>query len=252
MAIEMEHNFCGDDLDDTCYIPTLVDASIPAILAHRGVPARRVMQLIADLDSSCPMAAIEIDALLPADRRHGMHMYEHTFTAVLEDGMTWTGRRLTLRRSLPDTVVAALPGRTLHDLIDHPALPDRRILSVDARDGQVVVHVEGDARPVVALSGASDAVLAGSPTRNRQRRAWIDARSGAPGIESEWNGWIDWHQQEAVKRLRAGEIDVHGDRCWGDVLPTPGPVIRLCADRTRWGLRSLAALFGIRKVANAS
>lgn len=245
MSIEMEHNFCGDEYGDTSYIPTLVDSSIPAVLAYRGVPARRIMQLIADLDSPCPMAAVELDALLPGVGRHGMRHYEHTFDIVLEKDIAWTGRKLTLRRSLPDTVIAMLPGRTLHDVIDHPALPDRRILSVETKGGDIVIHVEADPQPVLALSGASDAMLAGSPTRNRQRRAWIDEHSGAMGCESEWNGWIDFKQMEAVNRIRAGESVEHGDRCWGDVAPTVAPVVNLARNRMKDTVHAVMRMAGL-------
>ena len=240
MTITMEGNFFDDDTRETVYIPTLVDSSIPIILAHRGVPATRIVQLIADLDSPCPMAAVEMETLLPCIPMHTMTMYEHHFSVTLERGVTWTGTDLTMFRTLPDTLIETLVGRTLREVVDHPALPVRIIRAVEAKDGGRTIKVDGDPRPVVELSGASDLVLAGSPMRNRLRRKWIDDQSQAGRCESDWTWWIDDNRNKAVDDFNAGKVRVHEEHCWGCLMPTPEPLIMLAAKRTSTGWRRMS------------
>ena len=242
MAVVMEDNHCGDSLDDTMYIPTSVDSSIPGILAHRGVPATRVAKLIVDLDSSCPLAALELTELLPCSERQGYGRgYEHVFDVYLGRNGRWNGSRLVLRTTLPDTVREALIGKGLRSAVDHPALPDRPILSIDEDGPNLIFHVEGDPRPVVELSGASDAVIAGSPERNRLRRAWINSHFGEHHSDSDWTWLIDGIRKKAIEDLMNGVVRTYGDRCWGEPEPvTPA----YAATVARTGLRLVAGWIG--------
>jgi hypothetical protein len=68
--------------------------------------------------------------------------------AFASHGMKWIGGRISLSRDMPpDTVVAALEGRRLDDLVAHPYLPgDVRIGTIAARDGGWSVGIQADAR----------------------------------------------------------------------------------------------------------
>lgn len=63
-------------------------------------------------------------------------------------GMRWIGGRISLRQDMPPhTVVAALEGRRLGDLVEHPYLPrDVRIGTPVARDDGWSVGIQADAR----------------------------------------------------------------------------------------------------------
>jgi hypothetical protein len=223
MAIVMEPNHSDDDDDYRgVYIPTLLDSSIPVILAHRGVPAERIMKLVADLDSPCPMAEIEMRQLLPSTGNYGVGgvAYEHGFEVLLTPTTRWTGRRLTTRLTLPETMRNALVGRGLREVVDHPALPNRRILSVEEKGEDIVIHVEGDAVPVVELSGAPDSILHGAPARNAQRRRWIVSHLGDYHTDSDWSWFTDKVRQEAVDDLGNGVERQHGPLCWGEPHPS--------------------------------
>lgn len=221
MAIVMEPNHSDDNYRGV-YIPTLLDSSIPDILAHRGVPAERIMKLVADLDSPCPMAEIEMQQLLPTTGNYnvGGVSYEHGFEVLLTPTTRWTGRRLTTRLTLPATMRNALVGRGLREVVNHPALPNRTILRIDEEDGSVVIHVEGDPVPVVELSGAPDSILHGSPARNAQRRRWIVSHLGQYHTDSDWSWFTDKVRQEAVEDLMNGVEREHGPLCWGEPRPT--------------------------------
>lgn len=62
-------------------------------------------------------------------------------------GMKWIGGRISLRRDMPpDTVVTALAGRPLRDLVTHPYLPtDVRIDTLNPRDDGWSVGLRADA-----------------------------------------------------------------------------------------------------------
>lgn len=246
MAVRMEHNHCGDSLDDTCYIPTSVDSSIPLILAHRGVPASRIAKLIVDLDSSCTLAAVELTELLPCSDRQGYGQgYEHVFDVYLGRNGRWNGRRLSVRMTLPESVREALIGKGLRTAVDHPALPDRPILRIDEEGQNLVFHVRADPQPVVSLSGASDAVIAGSPERNRLRRVWINSHFGEYHSESDWTWLLDGIRGKAIEDLMNGVVRTYGDRCWGEPEPaTPAHLVTTARTGFRFLSGWLGALFG--------
>jgi hypothetical protein len=219
MGIVMEGNHAREDRT-MVHVPTSVDSSIPGILAHRGVPPARIAKLIADLDSRCTLATIELTDLLPCgDHPHSGAGYEHVFDVQLGRNGRWNGTRVILRMELPETMRAALVGRPLRDAVDHPALPDRPIVSIDQDGPNLVIHVEGDPRPVVEISRASDAVLAGSQARNLMRRRWITSQLDRPHSDTDWLMWTVARRGKAVENLMNGIRPVHGDRCWGEPAP---------------------------------
>lgn len=63
---------------------------------------------------------------------------------------TWSAGRLKLTRDLPNTIAAALAGKPMTHLIDHPAMADVVISSVGRMDGEVVVHPKIRPRHAVA------------------------------------------------------------------------------------------------------
>lgn len=242
--ITMQGNFFDDDTRETEYIPTTVDASIPAILAYRGVPARRIAALLADLDGACSLADMEIDTLLPCVPSTGMRGFQHHFHVLLEPGVSWTGDTLTMRATLPETVLAAMEGKGLREVVDHPALPNRTILAVETKDGDVILRVRSDVRYVLSLADIPDSLLSSIGTRSKWRRAWIDGQARAGRSVDEWIAWVDDNRQKAVGDVMNGVPRTHEATCWGEPAPVMTAVARGAAGlmgRMGASLRRLAA-----------
>lgn len=255
MDVTMEHNFDGDSFtgEGSSYIPTTVDATIRTILEHRGVPETRIAMLLADLDGSCTLATYEMETLLPCASMTHLSGYRHDFRVILARNVTWTGDTLTLpAQGMPDTVMAALPGRRLREVFEHPCLPDRIILSAE-RDkyGSLIVRVPLDARPVIELSRATAHQIAAIPTRSRVRRAWIDARSQAT-CESEWSGWLDDQRAEGVRRFLSGVTQVADEHCWGGPSLSPMPIVRMGTGSVRTLLGRLRGTGDMSRMAKAA
>ena len=204
-----------DDLDGGMeHHPHTIDASIPLLLAHRGVPACRISALLIDLDDTTGLADYEMASLLPARadmRRVGMHL---VFEAMLDADVTWTGERLTMPDRLPETVVAGLPGRMLRSIIDHPALPDRLITSAATGDGRLVIEVEGDRRQVFELAAGDADVVAGTRDRLAARRRWIDENATSTH-EEDWFHVIHTQVDAGREAFLKGEAVVPSEECWG-------------------------------------
>lgn len=232
MGIVMEGNRARADRS-MVYVPTSVDASIPDILAHRGVPAKRIAKLIADLDGNCSLATIELADLLPCGAHPGMGEGEEVvYDVQLGRNGRWNGTRVILRMEIPYTVRAALVGRSLRDAVDHVALPDRPIVSIEQDGPNLVIHVDGDPRPVASLSGASDAMLAGSPARNIMRREWIMSQLTRRHSDTDWLMWTKANRDKAVEDVMNGVVHVRGDRCWGE--PEPFTAAGICYVAGAW------------------
>lgn len=71
-------------------------------------------------------------------------------TIVLQQGVRWTSGRLCLaQNSIPDTAAAALQGRSLRSILDHPYMPDLEIGAVEELDGRLVILPVQSALPLM-------------------------------------------------------------------------------------------------------
>lgn len=239
--MEMQGNFYDEATGESVYISTAVDASIKDILVHRGVPLERVSALLVDLDVGCSLAGYEIDALLPSSPGHTTRIYEHRFSVLLGKGIIWTGDELRIERdisldvafatgsslgllgdvpNIPETVLSALPGKTLRQIFDHPYLPDRVILKAERLSNGYVIQVESDVRPVLDLAEASPQTIAGIPERKKRRRDWITG-SNRDETCMEFGDRLDRHSQSGIKPFLAGEPQVFDKYCWGSEPQPP-------------------------------
>ena len=137
----------------------MMDSSFRALLEHR-VGSRRADQLITDFADGIFDAAKEIVIALGAEDGHSHDAVLH-LEAPVSQGCSWTGKALRLTHALPETVLAALPGRTLGDAVSHPCLPaDRRIERVNVQsDGSTVILCEDDLVPAATLISRREPAL---------------------------------------------------------------------------------------------
>lgn len=216
------------------YTPHIIDSSIVQILRHRGVPEDRIAKVVMDLDYSVGLAYHELAALLPCSSRPRFEYgrmgegwgYVGSFVAIITEAISWSGTQLTIQHCpTPETVLKALVGQPLSKVLEHPAIPERTILSARMNGRQLVVDVEGDLVPVLELSGASDAIKHGSAMRCMARRRLVD-RSARSRDMDDWIGWLEDQPVKAAKAFLAGERPTHGSACWGEIDNPIGEVAR--------------------------
>jgi len=154
------------------------DASLPALLRHRGLSRRRAAALMVDLSHGDVTAIMELDVLLPTNHRAFFENGALEFSAILTPRAFWQGDHLELRMEVPETLRAAMPGRNLNDVVGHPALPDRPVTRVgDIGVVWLVLHVDADERPLDEMAGRARLARLLGPARRAIRRRRFDIAS---------------------------------------------------------------------------
>lgn len=73
-------------------------------------------------------------------------------SVALSDRVRWKSDRITLLDPLPDTISAAIIGRPLKEVVDHPLIPeDAEILQAKTKGGKTIIHVKCADAPLLPL-----------------------------------------------------------------------------------------------------
>lgn len=115
-------------------VDAIVDVSIRSVLDHR-VGQERTDQLIQDAVDGVRWAGDRIGIAIGCWNGFRCGAHGWYWSAPLEDSMQWDGASLVIERALPETIVAALEGRRLGDLLEHRALPADRVIQSVLRTG---------------------------------------------------------------------------------------------------------------------
>ena len=150
-----------------------VDAALPAMMSLAGIDPGDQRRLMVDA------ATGDTTALAILEGRMGLAC-EADFD---EDGdlrcavplggdVVWTGGMLIMPGVMPTTVCGALEGRLTTEVVQHPALPERVILSArpSMEDGTTMLVVERDMRPYTELLGECHSARMGGMPRRTMRR----------------------------------------------------------------------------------
>jgi len=161
-----------------------IDASIVPLLRHKGLSARDIDHLLNDLAHDFEHARHVLDVLIPTSERTEMVDDHVVFSAIIGRRMKWDGTTLTIRdpEPLPDTVMAALPGRRLSTMVDHPGLPDRVIETVDIDDDGMTMTTAAERVPIASIAGP-DGMLGSWRRLKRRRTSFIVSGSTRDAVD---------------------------------------------------------------------
>lgn len=117
------------------YDPSLVD-----ILDWRlGAGQGRLLMLGIAADSSYAKCTA-LEALHDCCGEH--HSVNGDIKLHLDNATTWDGETLRTPGEWPETLIHRLPGMRLRSVIDHPALPERPIVSVEQDDDFLLIRTD--------------------------------------------------------------------------------------------------------------
>lgn len=159
--------------------PPRVDRSLVDLLLWCGLDEGRALDIVADADR--PEGRMLLHETLGQDINTGTVMNDLSFSVRLGSA-SWNGRRLKVRvGEMPETLLEAMPGRRLVDVVDHGALPRRRTITrARVEDQFLTLDTDGDAvrRDDRLLADAAQA------TRSLVRRRARHLRAAA---SEEWS-----------------------------------------------------------------
>ncbi len=124
--------------------------------------------------------------LSPGDQVH-FNQGKLVHKVALSDRVSWMTNQVTLLDPFPETITAAMAGRMLQDVIDHPLIPEgSKIIQARNRNGKTIIDVECPGLPLLPLLRYLD---------KRCRKAKV----GQPGYQ--WKN----RKSEKLPRLKACE-----------------------------------------------